>query len=162
MLLSRVARRMGEGDFSARVELRRRDEIGDLAAAFNSMAQQLERLDKERQAFLANVSHELRTPLTSIRGFIQGILDGTIPPPDQPAYLARVFGEVGRLSGIVDELLTLARLRSGRLHFNWERLDPVAVLAAVIEMLTLLLSKSLRAQVWGSRSASFWWRSTGG
>ncbi|MGQ9513431.1 histidine kinase dimerization/phospho-acceptor domain-containing protein [Thermodesulfitimonas sp.] len=120
VLLSQVARRMGRGDFGARVELKRRDEIGDLAAAFNTMAQQLESLDKERQAFLANISHELRTPLTSIRGFIQGILDGTIAPPDQPVYLARVFEEVGRLSGIVEELLTLARLRGGRLRFHWE------------------------------------------
>ncbi|RPF46980.1 signal transduction histidine kinase [Thermodesulfitimonas autotrophica] len=141
VLLSRVARRMGQGDFGARVELKRRDEIGDLAAAFNAMAQQLESLDKERQAFLANVSHELRTPLTSIRGFIQGILDGTIAPPDQPAYLARVFGEVGRLSGIVDELLTLARLRGGRLRFHWERLNPTAVLDAVVEMLTPLAAE---------------------
>ncbi|MDQ0285015.1 signal transduction histidine kinase [Desulfofundulus luciae] len=138
--MSRVALLMGQGDFSARiqVEQERHDEIGQLARALNFMATQLEALERTRQDFLANVSHELRTPLTSIRGFVQGMLDGTIPPAGRPAYLARVFAETGRLAHIVDDLLTLARLKSGHLRFNWEDVCPGTILAEVVEILTPL------------------------
>ncbi|MGB9803743.1 sensor histidine kinase [Desulfofundulus sp.] len=138
--MSRIALLMGEGDFSVRVQMEqeRHDEIGQLARALNFMATELEALEKTRQDFLANVSHELRTPLTSVRGFVQGMLDGTIPPAEHPAYLARVFSETGRLAHIVDDLLTLARLKSGHLRFNREDLHPEEVLADVVEVLTPL------------------------
>ena len=139
--MSQVALRMGHGDFSARIQLDRKDEIGQLAQALNFMASQLDTLERNRQDFLSNVSHELRTPLTSIRGFIQGILDDTIPSENRLSYLARVFAETGRLSQIIDDLLALAQLRSGRFQFNWKDIDPKGVLEEVIEMLTPLAAE---------------------
>ncbi len=69
-----------KGDFSVRVPVERYDEIGKLAMAFNNMATNLASQETMRRSFIANVSHELKTPMTTIGGFIDGILDGTIPP----------------------------------------------------------------------------------
>ena len=69
-----------KGDFSVRVPIREQDEIGKLSMAFNNMADSLAQQETVRRSFIANVSHELKTPMTSIAGFIDGILDGTIPP----------------------------------------------------------------------------------
>jgi signal transduction histidine kinase len=141
MEMSRAAYKIEQGDFGVRVNLVRHDEIGRLAQALNSMASQLENIEKERHDFLATVSHELRTPLTSIRGFVQGILDGAIPLANQAVYLARVYKETSRLSHIVDDLLTFARLRSERFNFNWEEADPVEALTASVEILSPLAAE---------------------
>ncbi|HEY3373491.1 MAG TPA: HAMP domain-containing sensor histidine kinase [Candidatus Aquicultor sp.] len=133
--MNEAAKTISQGDFSVRVTSNRNDEIGELASTLDYMATQLDKIEQTRQDFLANVSHELRTPLTSIRGFVQGMLDGTIHPEQQTAYLARVYSEAGRLSKIVDDLLTLARLQSGRVQFEWKEEDPAAVLSEVVEIL---------------------------
>lgn len=75
-----AAKNFGKGDFSQRIPVRRSDEIGQLAVAFNNMASSLSQNEKLRRSFVANVSHELKTPMTTIGGFIDGILDNTIPP----------------------------------------------------------------------------------
>ncbi len=132
--MNQAALKMGQGDFSARINISRTDEIGRLAQTLDYMAIQLEALERTRQDFLANVSHELRTPLTSIRGFAQGMLDGTVPLTKHPTYLARIYAESERLAEIVDDLLTLARLRSGHLQFNWTDVVPGTVLSEVVEI----------------------------
>jgi signal transduction histidine kinase len=88
-----VASRISNGEFDRRVNIKSRDEVGELANAFNQMAAALQNIEEMRRGFIANVSHELRTPMTSIRGFIEGILDGTIPPGQQNHYLAIVKDE---------------------------------------------------------------------
>jgi len=117
---------------------RRRDEIGELAAALNEMARRLAEIEQARQDLLANVSHELRTPLTSVRGFVQGMLDGTIPEKDYPAYLSRVYAEVQRLSRIVADLLDIARLRAGKLDFRREALSLAEVCREALDCFSLL------------------------
>lgn len=114
---------LAEGDFSRRVPEGEGDEVGELGAAFNYMASRLEALERTRRDFLATVSHELRTPLTSIRGFVQGLLDGTIPAGSQKPYLGRVFDEVQRLTGLVEELLDLARIQAGQLELELDTVD---------------------------------------
>ena len=112
-LMSEAAVNMSKGDFSKRIPVMGDDEIGDLAKAFNAMSNSLTQLESMRRSFVANVSHELRTPMTTIGGFIDGILDGTIPPEKERHYLSIVSSEIGRLSRLVQSMLCLAKLESG-------------------------------------------------
>lgn len=111
--MSRAAKQLAAGDFSCRVQVKRADEIGQLAQAFNQMTLSLEAGEKMRKGFVANVSHELKTPMTTIGGFVDGILDGTVPAQRQQEYLTIVSEEVKRLSRLVTSMLNLSRLESG-------------------------------------------------
>jgi signal transduction histidine kinase len=111
--LNQVAKRISEGDFKVRVKVKGKDEIAQLGNTFNNMATSLENLENARSSFVANVSHELRTPMTTISGFVEGILDGTIPVVEQKKYLSIVLDETKRLARLVSELLALARMESG-------------------------------------------------
>ena len=88
------------------------EEVVDLANAFNTMADSLEKSEQRRQEFVANVSHELKTPMTTIGGYIDGMLDGTIPPEKQQHYMQIVSGEVRRLSRLVRNMLDIAKLQA--------------------------------------------------
>ena len=109
-----VARRFGYGETKLRVEQTKQNtrEMNDLALAFNTMADSLEQSEQRRQEFIANVSHELKTPMTTIGGYVDGILDGTIPPENQKHYLQIVSSEVRRLSRLVRSMLDLSRLQA--------------------------------------------------
>ena len=107
-----------KGDFSARVPINERDEIGKLSMAFNNMAASLAQQETVRRSFVANVSHELKTPMTSIAGFIDGILDGTIPPEKERHYLMIVSDEVKRLSRLVRSMLNIAKIEAGEMKLN--------------------------------------------
>ena len=121
--MSRAAKNFAMGDFDARVRVKGQDEIAELAVAFNNMAQSLSDLEEQRSTFLANVSHDLRTPMTSISGFIDGILDGTIPPENRDHYLNIVSVEIKRLSRLVRTLLDLSRIQCGERKFTMVNFD---------------------------------------
>ena len=109
-----AARRFGRGELGVRVEEspKNTSEINDLARAFNTMVDSLESSERRRQEFVANVSHELKTPMTTIDGYIDGMLDGTIPPEKQQHYMQIVSGEVRRLSRLVRNMLDISRLQA--------------------------------------------------
>lgn len=113
-----AVKRFGKGDFRTRVPVTSRDEIAELGAAFNNMAESIEHTEKMRNMFLANVSHDLRTPMTTISGFIDGINSGAIPPEKHEYYLNIISGEVHRLSRLVSDLLDLSKLESGERKFT--------------------------------------------
>ena len=121
--MSKAAKRMAVGQFDARVPVRGRDEVAQLAVAFNQMAGDLENLERMRNTFVANVSHDLRTPMTTISGFIDGILDGVIPPEQERHYLQVVSEEVRRLSRLVTALLDVSRLQAGDRKFDFRPFD---------------------------------------
>lgn len=121
--MSDAAKRFAKGDFSKRVPVRRSDEIGQLSVAFNNMADSLSKSEETRRSFIANVSHELKTPMTTVAGFIDGILDGTIPPSKSMYYLDIVSSEVKRLSRLVTTMLSLSRIDSGSLRINYQKFD---------------------------------------
>ena len=112
--VAEAARRFGRGELDTRVEVPKScgEEIVDLANAFNTMADSLEKSEQRRQEFVANVSHELKTPMTTIGGYIDGMLDGTIPPEKQQHYMQIVSGEVRRLSRLVRNMLDIAKLQA--------------------------------------------------
>lgn len=111
--MSTAAKKFAVGDFSYRVKITSDDELADLSRAFNDMADSLDKLESSRRSFVSNVSHELRTPMTSIGGFIDGILDGTIPPDKQEYYLEIVSAEIKRLSRLVVAMLNMSKIESG-------------------------------------------------
>lgn len=130
--MSTAAKQFGKGDFSIRVSVSGNDEINELATAFNNMAESLSSSEMIRKSFVANVSHELKTPMTTIAGFIDGILDGTIPPEKQDYYLHIVSDEVRRLSRLVRSMLDLSRIDSGELKLNFQNFDLLDVLVNVL------------------------------
>lgn len=109
--MSAAARAMARGDYSRRVTATSRDEVGELARAFNAMAAELAETDRIRRDLVANVSHELRTPITALRAILENLVDG-VEPPD-PATLKTMHAQVERLGRLVDQLLDLSRLESG-------------------------------------------------
>ena len=119
--MSSAARKFAVGDFSVRVKVRSDDELGELAHAFNNMADSLSNSETMRRSFISNVSHELKTPMTTIAGFIDGMLDGTIPPERHPHYMRIVSTEVKRLSRLVTSMLSLSRIDRGELKVNKQR-----------------------------------------
>ena len=110
-------------------------EAADLARTFNRMADNIQMNDNSRGQFMGNIAHELRTPMTTIKGFIDGILDGTIPPDMQNHYLQLVSEETGRLARLIQNMLDLSKLESGEYQVNarmfniWETLTGVALSA---------------------------------
>lgn len=130
--MNSAARKFAAGQFDARVKVRGRDEVSELAEAFNQMAESLENLETMRNSFIANVSHDLRTPMTTIAGFIDGIRDNVIPPEEQDHYLEIVSKEIQRLSRLVSTLLELSRIQAGDRKFVMKPFD-------ICEMARLIL-----------------------
>lgn len=116
--ISRAAKSYAAGKFDVRVPVKGQDEIAEVAVAFNNMAESLNNYDKMRNNFMSSVSHDLRTPMTSISGFVDGILDGVIPPEKHRYYLQIVSGEVKRLSRLVSTLLDISRIQAGERKFT--------------------------------------------
>ena len=112
-----------KGDFTIRVPVESYDELGQLAISFNNMASSLATTELTRRSFNANVSHELRTPMTTIAGFVDGILDGTIPEEKRDYYLRIVSDEVKRLSRLVRSMLNIARIEAGELELRPDLFD---------------------------------------
>lgn len=114
--MARAAKEYAAGNFDVRVpEDNNCDEIDELAVSFNNMARDLEQLDDLTKSFIGNVSHEFKTPMTTIGGFVDGMLDGTIPPQQHEKYLKIISEEVGRLSRMVMRMLDAAKIQSGEI-----------------------------------------------
>lgn len=130
--MSSAAKRFAIGDFSEKLEVTSLDEVGQLALAMNSMAQSLELSENAHKSFIANVSHELRTPMTSISGFVDGILDGTIPKEREVYYLNIVSDEIKRLSRLVRTMLNLSRIENGELKIETARVNIVDIICEIL------------------------------
>ena len=120
------------GDYTARIQVNSSDEIGQLANEFNYMAEALARNEAMNRSFVANVSHELKTPMTTIGGFVDGILDGTIPAEKHHQYLTIVSDEVKRLSRMVRSMLDLAKIEAGEMKLNPAEFDLNSTVCQVI------------------------------
>ena len=127
--MAKIATAFGHGNLEARVKVDEdcSEEMQELAIAFNNMALSLQKSEYQRQEFVANVSHELKTPMTTISGYIDGILDGTIPEGRAEHYLRIVSDETKRLSRLVRSMLDISQLQKEegipeekKMHFDLE------------------------------------------
>ncbi|MDO9352636.1 MAG: ATP-binding protein [Solirubrobacteraceae bacterium] len=127
--MARSAKAMSEGDYTQRVRATSRDEVGDLARAFNAMADELAANDRRQRDLVANVSHELRTPIGALRVLLENLVDGV--EPTDPAQLETALAQTERLGRLVAQLLDLSRLESGSIPMRREpfELGPMLDLA---------------------------------
>ena len=126
-----AAQAMARGDYSRRVTATSRDEVGDLARAFNSMAAELATVDRMRRDLVANVSHELRTPIGALRAKLENLVDG-VETPDKRT-LDAMLRQVERLGNLVEQLLDLSRLESGAVPLERSSFQAAPLLDGVVE-----------------------------
>ncbi len=134
MRINAAAQRFADGDFSARAPVEGGGELSQLAVTFNEMAGNFESLDDSRRQFMGNIAHELRTPMTTIKGFIDGLLDGTVPVDQRRKYLLIVSEEVGRLARLTQNMLDISRLESGDTMIDIHPIDAARLVDAVLDM----------------------------
>lgn len=111
--INEAAQQFAEGKYTVRVPVEGDNELTQLAMTFNEMAASFETTEASRRNFMGNIAHELRTPMTTIKGFIDGMLDGTIPQEERGKYLKIVSEEVGRLARLTQNMLDISRLEVG-------------------------------------------------
>ena len=146
-----AARRIAGGDFKTRISRQADDELGELCAMVNSMADELETTERLKNDFISSVSHELRTPLTAIQGWAETLQD--VGKSGEPTLeeqrlvqsgMRVILDETQRLSGMVEELLDFSRMQSGRLRMNMEKMD---VLAELEEAVLIYEEKARRENI---------------
>ncbi|MEX2372720.1 MAG: HAMP domain-containing sensor histidine kinase, partial [Dehalococcoidia bacterium] len=133
--MTRASEEMARGDLNQRIDVNGEDEVGRLAEAFNRMSSRISRSDHTMRDLLANVAHELRTPLTSIQGFSQAITDGVTNDPAEAAAL--INEEAERIRLLVDDLLYLSEIESGRVFLHLEQVDIDGLVEGAIRRLRL-------------------------
>lgn len=121
--LSDSVTKIANGDFTSRVILNSEGEMGQLASSMNHMAMELEKLEDMRKDFIANISHDFRSPLTSIKGFVQAMLDGTIPHERQDKYLQIVLDETERLTKLTNDILLLTKMENNTIQLSKSHFD---------------------------------------
>jgi signal transduction histidine kinase len=126
-----VAHAMAHGDYTRRVRVARRDELGDLAVAFNRMAADLEAVDRHRKELVANVSHELRTPIAGLRAVLENVVDGVSQA--DPETMRTALKQTERLGRLVETLLDLSRLDNGVVPLKARRFEVWPCLAGVLK-----------------------------
>jgi two-component system sensor histidine kinase GlrK len=128
------------GNFDRRIEISSRDELGDLARAFNAMTGKLDELERMKREFISNVSHELRTPLTSIKeatGLLQDEVPGAINET-QKRLLGIAQDETVKMIRLINNLLDLSRIRAGMMQYHFEKVDIVPILKAGLRNIRFL------------------------
>jgi signal transduction histidine kinase len=133
--MTAAAGAMARGDYTRRVRATSRDEVGELAQAFNQMAADLAAADRQQRELIANVSHELRTPITALRGLLENIVDGVAQA--EPATMRTALAQTERLGRLVAELLDLSRLDAGVVPLARAQIDVPAFLDRVVREATV-------------------------
>ena len=134
--LQKAAGRIMKGDFSQTIEVEHNDEIGQLTQSFNEMTKELKELDTLQSDFIANISHDFRSPLTSIKGYLEAMMDGTIPPEQYSKYMQIVLDETNRLTKMTNNILDLTKMENGQIELNrtnFEVNDTIIKLALGLE-----------------------------
>jgi signal transduction histidine kinase len=137
---------MQSGDFSQRVEVNSKDEVGELARTFNAMADDLNRIEELRKKMVADVAHELRTPLTNIRGYLEAMRDGVVSP--DKATIESIYEEALLLARLVDDLQELALADAGELRLERQPSAPEEIVQkAVAAVRPQVATKELHMKV---------------
>jgi signal transduction histidine kinase len=134
--IDKAAAKIAVGDYSERIHIKSKDEIGELATTINHMMDQLERVDQEksklnqmRHDFLSNVSHELRTPLTAMQGFLEALQDGLIDEGGRAKYYEIMYNETLHMNRLVDDITDLMKLENKEIDLVWMTVDVQAILS---------------------------------
>ena len=139
--MQKATMQIAQGDFSQRLPETRQDEIGEVARSFNHMAGQIEAMIEEQRAFASNASHELRTPLTAIRLRSEALRDGDLDAPTTRQYIVEIDEETQRMGNLVQDLLMLSRLDSGRLKAGREQVDSMRLARQLISEIAPLAER---------------------
>ena len=131
MQMTEITQKIAQGDFSARVPIRSQDEIGRLARAFNQMAESLEKIEQLRKTMVLDVAHELRTPLTNMRGYLEALLDGVLPPSRENLELLQE--DTLRLVRLVEDLLRLAKADTARATLHKREIQIADLIPQVLD-----------------------------
>lgn len=146
--LNKTSKEVASGNFSSRVDVSYAGEFGELAKNMNFMAEELGKLEAMRKDFIANISHDFRSPLTSIKGFVQAILDGTIPYENQDKYLNIVLEETERLTSLTNNLLLLSKMENDQLLLEKTPFDLHQIIRKVLLQFDQeIINKSLNVKL---------------
>ena len=137
MQMTEITRKISSGDYSARVPVKSRDEVGQLALAFNRMAESLQKIEQLRKTMMIDVAHELRTPLTNIRGYLEALTDGVISPSKDTFELLQE--ETFRLMQLVEDILRLAKADAAKASLSKTEVN-------IVDLITQMLD-SFRSQL---------------
>ncbi|MFO7714480.1 ATP-binding protein [Desulfosarcina sp.] len=137
--MNAITGEIAAGNFSARVPVAAADEVGQLARAFNRMAEKLEKIERLRRSLMIDVAHELRTPLTNIRGYLEALNDGVLPPA--PETFSLLQDETLRLVQLVEDVLALARADAAGGRLQPTDIDLKAMLETTLAAFTPALNK---------------------
>ena len=127
--ITETTKKISQGDYSARIEKKYDDEIGNLCDSINTMAEEISTTDKMKNDFISTISHELRTPLTSIKGWGETLMQvGDTDPALTKRGMSVIISEASRLSGMVEELLDFSKIQSNRMNLQLKKIDVLAEL----------------------------------
>ena len=130
--MSEVSRKVSLGDFTARAEVSSKDEVGQFGVMFNQMADNLEKIENLRKTMLVDIAHELRTPLTTVRGYLEGLADGVIPPSKE--MFSMLKEEILRLVRLAQDLQQLTRAEAAKIYLRREEIALPNLVERVIEL----------------------------
>lgn len=147
-VINDAAKYIAQGNFDKKIIINRRDELGDLAESFNTMAKELDEQEKNKRSFISSLSHDLRTPLTNIKGYTRGMLDGTIEPEKHERYLKIVLTESDRLIKMANDLLDLSKMETGALVLNRTDFDLSEMIINVLDSFEqVIVEKEVRLTI---------------
>lgn len=132
--LSAASQHISDGQYNKRVEVTGSDELAQLAANFNQMASQLEEVENKRRQLIGDVTHELRTPLTSIKGYMEGLVDGVLPATAET--FDQIHNEASRLSRLVDDLQELSRVEANAFLLDIHPTDLSPLVQTILKRLS--------------------------
>ena len=130
--MAEASRKVSLGDFTARADISSKDEVGQFGMKFNQMADNLEKIENLRRTMLVDIAHELRTPLTTVRGYLEGLADGVIPPAKDT--FSTLKDEILRLVRLVQDFHQLTRAEAAKVYLRREEIDLPHLVERVIEL----------------------------
>ncbi len=131
--ITKATAKYAKGDYSEKIKIRSNDEIGRLASSLDYMAGEIDNLNEYQKKFIANISHDFRSPLTSIKGYLEAMLDGTIPPEMQEKYLNIVISETDRLTKLTNNLLTINNVTAQGMILDPADFDITAMIKRILQ-----------------------------
>jgi len=132
--ISRITGKFAIGDFTEKIPVKGSAEFKNIASSLNEMGEYIRKNESSSKNFIANVSHELRTPMTTISGFVDGILDGTIPKNKYNHYLILISQEIKRLKMVVSSMLNLTKFENGTMSPKFREVDLTSIVTKTVFM----------------------------